>query len=220
MNRKRILAMLLAGCMLCAGYSHGTPGVQGAAAALVKAADTAEPADPETAAAAETTTETTVTETESTSAETATETESTSETTTTSAVPAPAFLAEIPSKYPGGETAFTLRFPDNPGLEALGFSVQLPEVLTPRLTDGEPQITLSSAFAGDAVYCYYNAEKHVLSLSYAADQAGSPEALLLTVPLQIAAEAEIGTEYPFSVQIDSLAPGDLPETPLTGSFTP
>jgi hypothetical protein len=166
--------------------------------------------------------ETTTAETTYTSETTTAETTYTDETTTaetTSAEPAPAFSGDIAPCYPGGQTALTLSLTGNPGLEALGLQIRLPEVLSPISADGDPAFGFGAAFIGDSVFWYYNAEKRVLSLTYAADQPGGTDDLLLTLPLAVSASAEIGTDYPCTVQIDSAAPVDTPQSPLELQFS-
>lgn len=176
---------------------------------------------------ATTTTETTydeaTTATETTYDETTTTTETTyDETTTTETTmtePAAEFSAEIAPCYPGGLTSFTLSLKENPGLEALGLQIRLPAELTPLVYGGDASATFGEALDGESLYWFYNAEKRLLSLSFAADQPGAAEELLLTVPLAVATKAEIGTTYLCTVQIDSAAPAAAPEEPLTVPFT-
>ena len=143
--------------------------------------------------------------------------ESTTEETTTEA--RAVFSAEIAGNYPGGKTALTVSLAGNPGLEALGLKIHLPEVLTPRMPGGKPQINTGAALTGGELYASYNPQKHVISVTYAGDAPGAAEDLLMTVPLVIEETAVIGTEYPCEIQIDSLAPLAPPEA-LAFSFMP
>ena len=132
-------------------------------------------------------------------------TETTEQTTTLLSV-----KASVKSSYPGGDTALRLTLKNNPGLEAIGLRVRLPEVLRPVAdTDsGLPLFEKTEAMPGENLVLRYNSEQNLLSLTYAGDPAGAAQSLLLTVPLHIAEDAVIDKKYTCKLFVDSVSPAD------------
>ena len=178
-----------------------------AAATETTAAATA----PDTILTAETTT-TETTATETTTTETTTTETTTTETTTTTApvvLPVPELTAEFEPGIPTGDTVMYVKLLEHTGVQAIGISVVLPEVLSADADEsGTCMLMFSDAFDEENTFTYYNAESHTLSLVCAGMDASSEETEVCRIPLHIAEEAEWGKEYPVKLLLSSLALSD------------
>ena len=123
---------------------------------------------------------------------------------TTEPVLHPTLVPMLKSSFPGGSTALTLWLTDNPGVQALGLSLRLPDVLKPHiLEDGSPEIT-EDALTGRSIRLY-NAEKNIIALDYMTDGGGSKSPVLCTIPLDISDKAVIGQKYTIVLTLDSIS---------------
>lgn len=192
----------------------GTQPAQNGTAAATTTTTTTTSASADFTAATESSQSATVTEavstdsseadTVTTAAETAAETETT---VTTLTEQKQELTAEIIPTYPGGKTALVLIMHGSTGLTALGLSITLPDVLIPQTNGEEAVFTPAEGLAGQTVYSYYRAEKHALSLAFAAKpgEAGAAEEVLGSFALDVSADAVIGETYPVEVVLDSIA---------------
>ena len=141
---------------------------------------------------------------------------------TTESVPEPTLIPMLKSSFPGGTTELKLWLSNNPGVEAIGLSVSLPEVLAPRIqTDKSVELT-AGALTG-SLLCVYNAPQNCIAIDYISGGSTPAEPLLLTIPLDISAEAEAGKTYTGSLTLDcvELYGGvQLDEGTLKLRFTP
>ena len=197
LNRKQWASVLVSAAMLLTA----APLPAAAGHAAEETVVLAEEAAAETTAVAETTT-----------AET-TNTAETTTTQTTAAVPqiSTRISAVCTDGYPSGETELHLYLAENPGLEAIGVTLTLPEILLPD-ADAEGRVLFDATGAlSDAAYAYYVPETHRLSLAYAAAEPGEAAEDLGCFHLHISEEAVIGTGYPITVKLDLLSADGLTE---------
>jgi|GEM_PF-2787227 len=190
-------AMLLPTEMLPAGIS--LPRVSALTVQAETDADNVQPADEITA----TTTDVTQTTTDITA----------TTTVTTQAAAQPVLRLEpvMTDGFPSGDTELHVYVQGNPGLEALGISLTLPDILTPDVhADGTVDFAATDAL-NDAAYAYYVPETHTLSLAYAAAEAGAAKEDLGCFLLHISEDAVIGEQYPITLSMDSISADGIRE---------
>ena len=122
-----------------------------------------------------------------------------------SKAPEPVLRAVCTEGYPGTDVTLTLECENNPGFQALGVTVQLPDVLAPDTAD-ENAVTFTRGAAlgsGDA-YSFYQAESGKLSFVYAAAGDGTAEGEIAVFSLHVSEQAEQETAYPITVIPDML----------------
>ena len=133
----------------------------------------------------------------------------TATTVTTVPLPAPVLTVEFDEGFPTGDTVMHLKLLNNNGFRAVSFAAALPDVLSADAdADGLPVYTLSDAFGGENLFCYYGAETHRFAVGYSDTAAGQATELLCDVPLHISEEADFGQKYPVKLILSSLVTAD------------
>ena len=116
--------------------------------------------------------------------------------------------AEFSRGYPGKETTLTLYLQGNPGLNALGMTIELPEILTAEADKtGKTIIEKTGAIPENNLLSFYDAEHKIISIAFASETTGSADAMICQIPLHIENTAEWGKEYPVKLTIDSMETG-------------
>ena len=129
---------------------------------------------------------------------------------TTATAPEPMLIPMLKSSFPGGQTELKLWLRNNPGVEALGVSILLPEVLTPHQQDGRSIEVTEGALTG-RMLCLYNTEQNCIALDYISSGSTPTEPLLCSIPLDISEDAVIGQSYFGELTLDCIDLADEAE---------
>lgn len=96
----------------------------------------------------------------------------------------------------------------NKGISALGFKIELPEILTPvLLNDTIFEFEPSEAIENGSVIPFYNPTKNFVTLAYSASRNGDAVAEIGSFMAAVSPEAKVGKEYEIKLSLGSISDG-------------